>query len=93
MVTFADGGAFATTDINPGGPAAIGGWVSDGDSGFRVEFWTGSTEPDGTVVVIRVRVWGQRSGDHIKGTYQVSITAGPHHNHGSGTFHGSRIEP
>ena len=61
IATFADGGAFATVDINPESKAAIGAWVS--------------------------------GGDHIEGTYDVSVNAGGQHDHSSGAFHGTRIEP
>ena len=94
-VTFADGGALATADINPPTPGtALGSWEDEANQHFSATFWTGSPNPDGSVAVIRVRPQGRWWDDHIEGSYSVDLLVkGKLVPVGSGTFHGNRIEP
>jgi hypothetical protein len=93
LVTFADGGALATVDLDPAAPADIGAWVDAGDSHFRAEFWIPATGPQGSPLV-RVRPRGRWWADHIQGSYAVAgFVGGKEVFTSSGTFHGTRIEP
>jgi hypothetical protein len=94
-VTFADGGALATADINPPTPGtALGSWEDEANQHFSSTFWTGSPNPDGSVAVVRVRPQGRWWDDHIEGSYLVDLLVkGKLVPVASGTFHGNRIEP
>lgn len=100
VVTFADGGALASRDINPPGAPQFGAWAKTGDSRFVATFWSGifgpgpPTGPPPTVV-LKVIIHGSRKGDHITGTdtFQAFDGSGKLLQSGSGTFTGTRITP
>ena len=94
IVTFAAGGVFATEEL-PDGTLGLGTWTADGD-GFRVLFvesQPGAEGEPGVVVTIRVR--GSVRGDHISGTYRLTVRSAADDSvvaRGTGTFRGERLE-
>lgn len=101
VVTFADGGALASRDLNPPGAPQFGAWAKNGDSRFVATFWSGMFGPGGSptspppTVVLKVIIHGSRTGDHISGTFTDQAFDGFGHpfQSGSGTFTGTRITP
>ena len=92
VVTFADGGAALTVDIDPGAPPLAGSWEEEDDS-LKVTFWGTATDDAGNSVgVVRVRVTAHVDGDRIAGTYRVRVMAQGQNQSGTGSFHGRRID-
>jgi hypothetical protein len=92
VVTFADGGASQTIDIDPGAPPFAGTWEADDDS-FKITFWGTATDNSGNSVgVVRVRVTGRVDGHRIAGSYRVRAFVQGQTQNGTGSFHGTRID-
>jgi hypothetical protein len=97
LVAFAPGGSLVTTDNQAPGNVSVGAWEPEGEEGFTVVFETFAFDPTGKFVATAIiRPKGVVDGDHIHGTFTVSIrpASGPtQHNVDHGTFKGSRLEP
>jgi hypothetical protein len=94
IVTFAAGGVFATEEL-PSGSLGLGTWAADGDK-FRVLFFESQPGPDGQPgVVVTIRVRGRLRGDHISGTYRLTVRSASDDTvvgRGTGTFRGERLQ-
>jgi hypothetical protein len=96
IVTFAAGGVVTNLDINPPSPPGLGAWESSGDR-FKVTFWQGDAGNGGSAppIVVRVQVRGRLHGDHISGTYRVTVFSASDNSvlaRGSGVFTGNRLQ-
>ena len=96
VVSFAEGGAFAATDIRPAGVTGVGAWTATSSNRFRVSYWAAvPLEPGAPGGSINIRVRGHVNGDSVGGTYAVTIydPTGAQLQTGTGTFTGSRLMP
>lgn len=93
IVSFAAGGVFATEEL-PDGTLGLGTWAVDSD-GFEVLFFEAQPAPNGEPgVVVKIRVHGHVHGDHISGTYRLTVRSAADDSvvaRGTGTFRGERL--
>jgi hypothetical protein len=96
VVSFALGGVFTAVEINPVEPPGAGAWSAYRDR-FKVTFWTGDPGDPAAKqppAVVKVDVRGKVQGDHIAGTYRVTVYDAKTNQQvgtGSGKFAGDRV--
>jgi hypothetical protein len=97
VISLAAGGVFISNDISPAGLVGTGSWKQVSANRFTSTFWAGEAAggPAGAFTV-RVHVKGHVDQHRISGTYRFTVfdPTGKHvQAEGSGSFHGTRIEP
>jgi hypothetical protein len=98
VVTFADGGAFATRDLNPAGPPGFGSWRLTRPQGFAATFFNafGGGPPGSPSGILKVTIQGNWLDNHIKAKYHFEVFDagnGDLVDSGDGTLEGDRIQP
>lgn len=94
VITFAAGGAFLALDIDPAAPPLAGSWESEGAHRFAATFWGSVSDPQSqSVGIVRVKATGRVDRNRISGSYTVRVSIQGQTQQGSGSFHGSRIDP
>ncbi|MGZ4494619.1 MAG: hypothetical protein ACXVWU_07970 [Nocardioides sp.] len=98
VASFAPGGVLTEVEINPVQAPGAGAWTSHEDR-FKGTFWTGDPgDPSAKQgpVVVKVEVRGKVHGDHLSGTYRVTVYDAKSYKQlatVTGKVHGDRITP